>query len=144
MRKQYSKSDIKKLIEDFPYLAIDKKSNVVEEEDKIYINNNIQLIKISETWVPHLKLLLKKIILPKVTVDMGAVKFVVNGADIMRPGITELEEFDKNDFIVIVDETHNKPLAVGKALHNSVEMFNLDSGKVIQNLHYIGDSYWEL
>jgi malignant T-cell-amplified sequence len=146
MRKQYSKSEIKDFLEKFPYLEtyVDKKSNIVEEDNKIYINNSIQLICIQHIWLPHLKLLLKNNFLPKVTVDMGAVKFVVNGADIMRPGITNLEDFEKDDFIVIIDETHKKPLSVCKASFSSEEIKTMNQGKVLQNLHYIGDEYWNI
>jgi PUA-domain protein len=145
MRKQYSKSETKEFLNKFPYLEnyVDKKSNLVEDDNKIYINNSIQLICIQHIWLPHLKLLLKNNnILPKVTVDMGAVKFVVNGADIMRPGITNVEDFSKDDLVVIIDETHSKPLSVCKALFSSDEIKEMKTGKVLQNLHYIGDEYW--
>ena len=52
-----------------------------------------------------------------VTVDMGAVKFVVNGADVMSPGIVAADSsIQKDDLVVIVEETHKKPLAIGRAL----------------------------
>ena len=146
MRKQYSKSQIKTLIENIPFIEefVSKKSNVFEEDGKIFVDNKLALINFEGTWAPHLKILLQKIILPKVVVDMGAVKFVVNGADIMRPGITNIDSFEKGELIVIVDETHTKPLAVGKALLSSDNMKNETKGKVIKNMHYVGDDYWNL
>ena len=76
---------------------------------------------------------------------MGAVKFVINGADIMRPGITEIEDgINENDFIVIVDVNNQKSLAVGIALLNSEEMRSSTSGKVIKNIHYVGDEIWKI
>ncbi len=145
-RKQYSKSQIRDLLENISYAGefITKKSNVFENDDKIFVDNKLALIKFNDQWTPHLKILLKHIVLPKVTVDMGAVKFVVNGADIMRPGITNIEDFEKDKLIVIIDETHGKPLAVGKALFSSEEMRNESKGKVIKNLHYVGDDFWNL
>ena len=63
----------------------------------------------------------------------------------MRPGITEIdEEIEKNDFIVIVDVTNKKPLAVGIALLNSEEMRESKTGKVIKNIHYVGDDIWKI
>ena len=145
MRKQYSKSEIKELNEKFTFLNLDKKSNVVEDDNKIYVNNEIKLINIQNFWLPHLKLVLKNIeILPKVTVDMGAIKFVVKGADIMRPGITQLDEFSKNNLVIVIDETHNKPLSICKSLFSSQEIEEMKTGKVLQNLHYIGDEYWHI
>lgn len=146
MRKQYSKSQIKTLIEDIPFIKefVSKKSNVFEEDNKIFVDNKLTLINFDGVWAPHLKILLQKLILPKVIVDMGAVKFVVNGADIMRPGITDMDTFEKGELIVIVDETHGKSLAVGKALLSSDDMRNETKGKVIKNMHYVGDEYWNL
>ena len=67
--------------------------------------------------VPTLRLLLKRPLLKQAVVDMGAVKFVSSGADVMRPGIVELDHaIKKDELVVIVDQTHRKPLAVGQAL----------------------------
>lgn len=144
MRKQYSKKDIKEFLEKYPIASrfMDKKSDVIEEDNLLRINGTTYLLNLGE-WIPHLKILLKySDLLPKVTVDMGAVKFVVKGADIMRPGITHLEVFTKNDFVVIVDETHGKALSVCKAMYDSEEIKNFKEGKVLKNYHYVGDEYW--
>ena len=82
--------------------------------------------------------------LPKVVVDMGAVPHVVGGADVMAPGIRKVQgEFAVNQLIVVVDEKHGKYLAVGKALVGSNTLPVAKKGKVIENLHYVGDSVWE-
>ena len=75
---------------------------------------------------------------------MGAVKFVVNGADVMRPGIVEIEEgIAKDEFVAVIDKNNKKPLAVGIALFSSEEMKGMNSGKVIKNIHYVGDELWK-
>lgn len=80
-----------------------------------------------------------------VTVDMGAVKFVVNGADVMSPGITTADSsIQKDDLVVIVEEMHKKPLAIGRALISGDEMAAADSGKAIKSLSYVGDALWGL
>ena len=77
-------------------------------------------------------------------VDKGAIKYVTNAADVMRPGITKIDpSIKKGDIIEIVDETHDRSLAVGKAMYDADEMERKDSGKVIKNLHTIQDSVWE-
>ena len=74
-----------------------------------------------------------------VTVDAGAISFVSDGADIMRPGITEADEDIANgDLVVIVEETHGKALAIGRAMTDGVDMVG-DSGKVVESLHHVGD-----
>ena len=81
----------------------------------------------------------------KVTVDMGAIKFVTNGADIMSPGIVKSDSDVKpNDVVIVVEETHEKPLAIGIALISGEEMVENDSGKAIENIHHIGDDIWNL
>ena len=76
---------------------------------------------------------------------MGAVPFLVKGADAMRPGIVEIEAgINKDDVVAIIDQNHKKPLAVGIALFNTAEMRSLASGKVIKNIHYVGDEIWRM
>ena len=80
--------------------------------------------------------------LQSVMVDMGAIPYVCNGADVMAPGITEMGVFDESDLVVIRDVTHGKALAVGRALKGSADIEASKKGKVIQNLHYVGDKLW--
>jgi len=80
-----------------------------------------------------------------VVVDMGAVKFVTSGADIMAPGIVDADKnIVKDDQVWICDETHNKPLAIGFAFINGEEMIEKNKGKAIKNIHYVGDELWTL
>jgi len=80
-----------------------------------------------------------------VAVDMGAVKFVVNGADVMSPGIVSADSsIQKDDLVVIVDEKHNKPLAIGRALISGDEMTESKTGKAVKSLSCVGDTLWDL
>ena len=79
-----------------------------------------------------------------VAVDAGAISFVSDGADVMRPGIVEADpEIEAGDLVVVAEETHGKALAVGRALVDGGEMLG-DSGKVVENLHHVGDDLYEL
>ena len=75
---------------------------------------------------------------------MGAVKFVGNGAKIMRPGITKFDSFKKDDIVIVKDQTYGKSLAVGIALDDSEIATSKSKGYVIDNLHYISDKFWEV
>jgi PUA domain protein len=80
-----------------------------------------------------------------VTVDMGAVGFVCNGADVMGPGIIDADQgIDKGDIVWIRDEKNFKPLAIGKALVPGNEMLGKGKGKMIQSVTYVGDKLWKL
>ena len=81
--------------------------------------------------------------LPSALVDMGAIPYVCNGADVMAPGIMGIEgEFEKDELLVIRDIKHKKALGIGAALYSSEEMKGLKKGKAILNLHYVGDKIW--
>lgn len=81
----------------------------------------------------------------RVTVDMGAVKFVYNGADVMAPGIVAADPgIEEGDLVLIDEEQHHKPLAVGLALMSSEEMVERSSGRAVESLHHVGDELWNL
>jgi PUA domain protein len=78
-----------------------------------------------------------------VTVDAGAVSFVSDGADVMRPGIVEADDaVAAGDLVLIAEETHGKVLAVGRALVDGGEMVG-DSGRVVESVHHVGDDLYE-
>jgi len=78
-----------------------------------------------------------------VTVDAGAVSFVSDGADIMRPGITEADaDIESGDLVAINEESHGKFLAVGRAKTGGDDMVG-DSGKVVESIHHVGDDLFE-
>ena len=80
-----------------------------------------------------------------VVVDMGAVKFVTSGADVMAPGIIDADENIKvDDQVWICDERHRKPLAVGISLMSGVDMVKEKKGKSVEIIHYVGDKYWNI
>lgn len=79
-----------------------------------------------------------------VTVDAGAVQFVSDGADVMRPGIVEADEqIESGDLVVINEETHGKFLAIGRALTDGDDMVG-DEGRVVESIHHVGDDLFEL
>ena len=150
IKKQLSKKDAKELNEKIKQLYniddfFSKKDNLEEIKDEFTIIKKDSLPVFfykDEILIPTLKLLQTNLILPTATIDMPAIKFITNGADIMKPGIKEFDEFPKDAFIAIVVENNKKPLAIGKALISSEEMKSTSEGKVILNIHYVGDSLW--
>ena len=145
MQKHLRKSDIRDLNDKISSwdISIDKKAAVFQEVNIIFVDKQPFLFYFEEKFVPHLKLLLNNPFLPNVVVDAGAVKFMVSGADVMRPGITWMQDFEKDAIVVIIEETHKKPLAVGIALYSSSQIQEMDSGKVIKSIHFIGDEIWQ-
>jgi len=77
-----------------------------------------------------------------VRVDEGAVPHILNGADVMIPGITDYSEFDKGDTLVVKDPK-NTVLAVGRAIINSSDLQERRKGKAVKMIHYAGDKLWK-
>jgi len=154
LKKQLSKSDVEKLnseisqqfnISDF----LDKKDSmsIADINHQLYVVKDEVVIFFYKEGklIPTLKLLLQKPLLKQVVVDMGAVKFVSSGADVMRPGIVELDHLIKKDeIVVVVDQTHKKPLCIARALFSGEEILAMKQGKVLKSLHWVGDPIWNL
>ncbi|MFB6141860.1 MAG: RNA-binding protein [Halorientalis sp.] len=78
-----------------------------------------------------------------VTVDQGAISFVSDGADVMRPGIVAADAgIEAGDLVVVVEEAHGKALAVGRARTDGEDMTG-ESGKVVDSVHHVGDELYE-
>ncbi len=145
MRKQLSKREIEEFSEKISKykIALTKKDRMeIIDEKFLSINNVTSFFLIDDEWIPTLRYILSNHILKTVTVDMGAVKFVVSGADIMRPGIVAWDDFAKDEIVSVIDEKNRKPLAVGKMLVSADELSSMKTGKAVKNLHWVGDDIW--
>ncbi|VVB81121.1 PUA domain protein [uncultured archaeon] len=154
MKKQLSKSDIEKLnqeislqfgVSDF----FGKKDRIaiaeINQQSYVVKDDLLCFFYLDGKLVPTLKLLLQRQFLKQVTVDMGAVKFVSAGADVMRPGIVELDhDIKKGEYVAVVDQAHKKPLCIAQALFSGEEIFTLKQGKVLKAVHWVGDSIWQI
>ncbi len=79
----------------------------------------------------------------KVVVDEGAMPHIINGADVMKPGIVEADEKIKaGDFVYVVVEKKETPLAVGIALVDGKEMVG-GKGRAVKNIHHLKDKIWK-
>ncbi len=119
------------------------KVHQILDDAQIITGKGIKILKVEDDYLPFLSEteMLEKF--PSVTVDMGAVKFMCKGANLMRPGIKEFTEFEKNKLVCIVEESQHKFLAVGKSVISSSELNTMDKGEVVKNIHYISDKFWE-
>jgi malignant T-cell-amplified sequence len=117
---------------------------VIDGNKRLLVGNNLVAIQLTpDLIVPHLTQhdLLNHF--ASVQVDMNAVKFVCNGANIMRPGITDFTTFKESEIVLVKDQTHKKELAVCISLVDDVDGRKMERGVVLNNIHYIGDVYWE-
>jgi len=145
-----SKSETSKILKQIKTqwrIELPKQKNIkthdINEKGVIITGDGITAVKISDDILPFLDdiPILEKF--PYVTVDMGAVKFVCKGANVMRPGITKFSDFESGEIVCVIEESQNKFLAVGKAEMSSKEVEDASKGEVIKNMHYISDDFWE-
>jgi PUA domain protein len=117
--------------EDFKILIVDNEIDFFVEYSRIFFT-----LKGIEKYKP---------LSNKVVVDMGAIKFISNGADVMAPGIIDADKNIKvEDQVWVCDEKYNKPLAVGIALMDGATMVSSNSGKAVKTLHHVGDRLWKI
>ena len=146
-----SKSETTQLLKDVSQkwkMDIPKIKNLkvyeIDNDTQLITGSDIKILKIGNEYLPFLSETLTLEKFPYVQVDMGAVKFMCKGANLMRPGIKKFTDFSKDDIVCIVEENHNKFLAVGIAQMNSSELNNIDKGEILKNLHYVSDKSWEI
>jgi PUA domain protein len=133
-----------------PLAGLDPKERfeegILDDGSRVLLLNDVILFfEHNGLVVPTIHALLDgKVKLPQITVDMGAVRYVVNGADIMRPGITKIDEgIQIGSVVAIVDERHSKPLAIGISNLTTEDMRAAKSGKVVRSIHYVNDALWD-
>lgn len=116
----------------------------IVDDAQLIIGDGFKALRVDEEYIPFLSetSILEKF--PNVMVDMGAVKFMCKGANVMRPGIKKFTEFHKGDIVCIIEESQHKFLAIGKSLVDSSEMESMEKGEVLKNLHFISDKFWEV
>ena len=150
LKDRESKQIIKDFTTRFP--ASMKSLDLVKHLEEETVEDNLVFFADDKPWIvriqgrlfPSLKYDQVLVTLPKIVVDMGAVRHIANGAQIMRPGIRQIEgHFNRDDVIVIEDERYRKMIALGVAETDSEQMRSMTKGRVIANIHYVGDPLWK-
>jgi PUA domain protein len=114
---------------------------------QLYVVDRKLLLMETESWVfPTLRGAIEHPFPQRrIVVDMGAVPFMVKGADVMRPGIVSVTDDVKAACpVVVADERHGKPLAIAVSHFDAQAMRDQEKGKMAKTVHYIGDPVWNL
>ncbi|MFA4934541.1 MAG: RNA-binding protein [Candidatus Methanoperedens sp.] len=149
LRKTDQKALVNDIVEAFGDVSSfeNRKLEYVESDECnfIFVDGEPLLFKIEGKIFPTVKGALK--LNPtrrRVTVDPGAVKFIINGADTMAPGIVDADPAIKEgDLVIVVEQAHGKALAIGRALMPGKDMPG-GKGKAVKSIHYVGDEIWNL
>jgi malignant T-cell-amplified sequence len=100
-------------------------------------------------YFPTLRLLHRyPFLLPVLRVDRGAIKHVMNGADVMVPGLRSEravieDEVEAGAAVAVFAESKVHAIAVGVCKMSSAQMRINDKGIAIESAHYINDGLWQ-
>jgi len=116
------------------------------EEGVVFVNlDSLTFVKAEDRFVPFLGSPKVLEMFPSVTVDEGAIRFLLNGADVMRPGIRKLDDWGSPRTIVVVkEEKKGRAIAIGLSTVSGSEASAMTKGSCLKNLHHVGDRYWTL
>ena len=101
-------------------------------------------------WFPTSRLLHKyPLMMPRLRVDKGAIKFVMSGANIMCPGLTSEgatihDAVDKETPVAIFAEGKEHAVAVGFTTMSTEDMVALNKGIGVDVLHVLNDGLWKM
>jgi PUA domain protein len=110
----------------------------------LVVDGRFTFVQLGETILPFVGSKALIGLLPSIYIDEGAVKYILKGADVMRPGISKFDEWgEKEKLLVIRDLGKERGLAVGRSLVPSSEMAGMTKGNCVKNLHHAGDRAWE-
>jgi malignant T-cell-amplified sequence len=116
------------------------------EEGVVFIGlNGFEFVQSGGGFFPFLGSSTTVGLFPAVVVDEGAIRFLLNGADVMRPGIRKIDDWGAEGKMVVVrEEKKGRAIAVGTAMVPSAEAQAMSKGGCIRNLHHVGDRFWNL
>jgi predicted RNA-binding protein (TIGR00451 family) len=116
------------------------------EEGVVFVGlGSYEFVQSGSTFFPFLGSQATLALFPGAVVDEGAIRFLLNGADVMRPGIRKFDEWGPvGRLVVIREEKKGRAIAVGPSAVPSSEAQAMSRGSCIKNLHHVGDKYWNL
>jgi len=116
------------------------------EDGIVFVNlDGLTFVKTEDRFVPFLGSSKVLEMFPSAVVDEGAIRFLLNGADIMRPGIRKFDDWGASGaFVVVKEEKKGRAIAIGLSTVSGSEASAMTKGSCLKNLHYVGDRYWGL
>lgn len=116
------------------------------EEGVVFVHlNGIVFVRTKDSYLPFLGSAEAAALFPSATVDEGAIRFLLNGADVMRPGIRKFDDWGGEGKVVLIkEEKKGRAIAIGVSLATSATAASMTKGICFRNIHHVGDRYWNL
>lgn len=154
-KNKLSNATIRKIKAEYPeaspLLGKEDSLLIYKTSDKlsVILRNNIPIFILLHTkaLVPALKAVhLLPSLLPKAVVDRGAIKHIINGANVMAPGLLKqgsvYPAVEKGAYIAIYGEGMTCAMAVGTVAMGSSEVHEKKTGVAIELVTHLGDSLY--
>ena len=104
-----------------------------------------EFVKTGDAYFPYVGSQPTLALFPQAVVDEGAIRFLLNGADVMRPGVRSFDDWGPAGTMVVVrEEKKGRAIAVGTTVVSSSEARGMTKGGCVKNLHHVGDRFWNL
>ncbi|KRX09126.1 PUA-like domain [Pseudocohnilembus persalinus] len=86
-------------------------------------------------------------LLPKMQIDKGGIKFILQGSNVMCPGLTSAggkidEKAEVGHPVAIYAEGKQHAMGIGILIMSPEDIKNVNQGHCIQTYHVIGDGLW--
>lgn len=162
-RYKLSKRDKKALLDEVSKSVGEEIARIVESSENVevakvksenveelyFVDGSLALVRLKGAGlIPSLYFLYRRGVelrRPSVFVDQGAVPRILNGADVMIPGIKRVEgDFGPGEVVLVRELEKERLIAIGVSLVTSEEIRRSGKGKAVKTLHYLGDEVWSL
>lgn len=115
-----------------------------ENKTQYILRNGVPVFIYKQRYIPTVKCVhMVPEIVKKVVVDKGAVKHLINGADVMAPGLLHPDSNYPNvlegEIVAIYGHEKNTALAVGEVLMDNEEVQEKKAGAAIKLINHLGD-----
>lgn len=141
------KTDLSNISKEFAEI-LPEKIEILETKGKtfVFVDGEAVIFESEKGYFPTVRGALRiKGDKRSVTVDRGAIPYIVNGADVMRPGVVAYDrDIKTGDLVIVREETHGKAIAIGVSLCDGNDFASKSTGKCAKNVQFVGDDVWNL
>ena len=121
----------------------------------LYALDNVPLFwqHMDDPLIPHLKVVHKfPDCFSQISIDRGAIRFVLSGASLMAPGLTSAgghlpdkdAQLKEGEISVVMAEGKEEACLVGQLKMGTEDIKEKKKGLAMEGGHYLGDGLWNL
>ncbi|BCU67523.1 RNA-binding protein [Sulfolobales archaeon HS-7] len=142
MASEKDKRKIQQSIKEKYGLNLEGKLEIGKEKKQTFYIFDGSVLFFSEEMIPLVCTAMKyPLSIGYVTVDEGAAKALIRGADLFAPGIRDYQCKCLPGEIILA-KYNDRPLSILRVVPNAPEVRTNKKGKFAENIHHISDELW--